>query len=406
MLPPVVVTATRVPISTLAAPATVDVITGDELRCAARRRIADGTADVAGVTIAQSGSFGVDDVAVHSRRREQVRQSADRRRAGERSRAARSISRRSPPTTSSASRSCAGRRACSTAPTPSTGVIQIFTRRGSGAPHAAVSARGGTYGTQRRRRHRAGRARQRRFSFGLARHDTKGIYAFNNAYQNTVASGGLHLTSIRGRPARVAALQRRRRSTIRPTAAAPSSTATRSQTQDRTTLSVELGPRSRRASTRISRCSRPRRRPAARTTNPDTPTSSGTESLDRTRRRDADLRANCRAPGGDRVHRRRSAGAGGRAQGEPVPLQRLAVVVDLRGVASQHGGLRANADDASRFRGRDRRRARRRQRSVRQLRHVSTRRQLARRSTGCICAARSARRSASRPFSRTTRPGS
>jgi vitamin B12 transporter len=55
---PVVVTATRVPIAAGASPATIDVITGDELRLRGATSIASALQMLPGVTFAQSGSFG------------------------------------------------------------------------------------------------------------------------------------------------------------------------------------------------------------------------------------------------------------------------------------------------------------------------------------------------------------
>ena len=54
----VVVTATRVPISIAASPATIDVITGDELRLRGVTSVAAALDALPGVTFAHSGSFG------------------------------------------------------------------------------------------------------------------------------------------------------------------------------------------------------------------------------------------------------------------------------------------------------------------------------------------------------------
>src|ERR1041384_2289428 len=55
---PVVVTATRVPITAAAAPATVDVITGEQLRLRGITSVAAALQILPGVTITQNGSFG------------------------------------------------------------------------------------------------------------------------------------------------------------------------------------------------------------------------------------------------------------------------------------------------------------------------------------------------------------
>src|SRR5437762_13349970 len=57
-LAPVTVTATRIPISALSSPATIDVITGDELRLRGATSLAAALQMLPGITFAQSGSFG------------------------------------------------------------------------------------------------------------------------------------------------------------------------------------------------------------------------------------------------------------------------------------------------------------------------------------------------------------
>src|SRR4051812_68409 len=55
---PVVVTATRVPISASASPVAVNVITGDELRLRGVTSLASALMTLPGLTFAQNGSFG------------------------------------------------------------------------------------------------------------------------------------------------------------------------------------------------------------------------------------------------------------------------------------------------------------------------------------------------------------
>jgi vitamin B12 transporter len=57
-LAPVTVTATRVPVDARTTPASVTVITGEELRARGITRIADALRDVPGASVVQSGSFG------------------------------------------------------------------------------------------------------------------------------------------------------------------------------------------------------------------------------------------------------------------------------------------------------------------------------------------------------------
>src|SRR4051794_4533667 len=55
---PLVVTATRVPISALDVPATVDVVSGEDLRRRGVTSLAVALQSVAGLTFEQNGSFG------------------------------------------------------------------------------------------------------------------------------------------------------------------------------------------------------------------------------------------------------------------------------------------------------------------------------------------------------------
>ena len=57
-LAPVTVTATRVPVDARATPASVTVISGEELRARGITRLADALRDVPGASVVQSGSFG------------------------------------------------------------------------------------------------------------------------------------------------------------------------------------------------------------------------------------------------------------------------------------------------------------------------------------------------------------
>ena len=187
---PVVITATRVPISRASAPAAVSIITGDELRQQGATRIADVLEQLPGVSLAQTGSFGgttalflrggeskyvkvlVDGVPVNDpggafdfgtltvddvERVEVVR----------------------------------GPASVLYGADAVTGVIQIFTRRGVGVPRVSTSFRAGSYDTRDANVSVAGSSGTADFSLAVARHTTDGIYAFNSAYANTVVSGAL-----------------------------------------------------------------------------------------------------------------------------------------------------------------------------------------------------------------------
>ena len=294
-LAPVVVTATRTPISSLAVPATVDVISGDELRLRGITSLATALQSVAGVTIAQSGSFGgstsiflrggeskytkvlIDGVPVND-----PGGSIDL----------------STLTTDNVDRIEIVRGPTSVlyGADAVAGVIQIFTRRGEGAPHVVVTARAGTYGTTDADGTVLGALSNGDFSVGVARHDTKGIYAFNNAFRNTVASAGLHLALDPSTTLRADVRYGDDLFHYPTDGGGTVSDSNANTNEDRTTLAVEL------ARTFAERFDAHLTVSSEATSGgtddqPDTPASSGTESLDRTRRRAADLRANLSLPG-------------------------------------------------------------------------------------------------------------
>ena len=74
-----------------------------------------------------------------------------------------------------------------------TGVVQIFTRDGRGAPRAAVAFGGGTYATNAVEVSASGGDDRAGYAIGLSRFASDGIYRFNNDYRNEVLSGRLRL---------------------------------------------------------------------------------------------------------------------------------------------------------------------------------------------------------------------
>mgnify|MGYP002788507249 CR=1 FL=1 len=73
------------------------------------------------------------------------------------------------------------------------GVVQIFTTRGAGAPRASASVAAGNYGARRVEGTAAG-GDVFRWSVGGARHASAGILPFNNDFTNDVASAALSWT--------------------------------------------------------------------------------------------------------------------------------------------------------------------------------------------------------------------
>jgi len=291
---PVVVTATRVPIAAPDAPATVSVISGEQLRRAGITSIADALATIPGVTIAQSGSFGsATSLFVRGGESKYVKVLID------------GVPVNDPGgaidlgalTTDNVDRIEVVRGPASVlyGADAVTGVVQIFTRRGAGAPRAIVSARGGSYGSSDEDATVLGGLGSGDFSIALARHDTRGVYAFNNANHNTVASGAVHLLLDAHTDLHVA-LRYGDDAFHYPTDGGGTVVDSNAfQSRDRTTLSADLG---RVFTSWLDAHLALTSEGTSGGTNdkPDTPASSGTQSLDRTRRRGAELRANVELP--------------------------------------------------------------------------------------------------------------
>ena len=72
-----------------------------------------------------------------------------------------------------------------------TGVVQVFTRRGTGRLRGAAAASGGTFGTWRGDLGASGGGDQASFAVSLSRYVSDGTYRFNSDYRSTVASGAL-----------------------------------------------------------------------------------------------------------------------------------------------------------------------------------------------------------------------
>ncbi|MGE5098551.1 MAG: TonB-dependent receptor plug domain-containing protein [Deltaproteobacteria bacterium] len=292
---PVVVTATRVPISAAASPATIDVITGDELRLRGATSIASALQMLPGVTFAQSGSFGsATSLFLRGGESKYVKVLIDGVPVNDPGGAMDFGSL----TTDNVERIELVRGPASVlyGADAVTGVIQIFTRRGRGIPRTVISARGGSYGSSDEDGTVLGALGNGDFSLGVARHDTKGIYAFNNAFHNTVASGGTHVQLDPHTDLRVS-LRYNDDVLHYPTNGGGVAQDTNAhQTQDRTTLAAELGHAfTPRVDAHLALTSESTS--GGTDDKPDTPSSAGFQSLDRTRRRGGDLRTNVALPG-------------------------------------------------------------------------------------------------------------
>jgi vitamin B12 transporter len=291
---PVVVTATRVPIAAGASPATIDVITGEELRLRGATSIASALQLLPGVTFAQSGSFGATtSLFLRGGESKYVKVLIDGVPVNDPGGAMDFGSL----TTDNVERIELVRGPASVlyGADAVTGVIQIFTRRGRGVPRTVVAARGGNYGSSDEDGTVLGAVGNADFSAGVARHDTKGIYPFNNRFHNTVASGGTHLQLDPQTDLRIS-LRYNDDAFHYPTNGGGVAADTNAhQTQDRTTLAAELGRTfTPRIDAHLSLTSEATS--GGTDDKPDTPTSGGFESLDRTRRRGGDLRSNVVLP--------------------------------------------------------------------------------------------------------------
>ncbi|MEO5721801.1 MAG: TonB-dependent receptor [Chthoniobacterales bacterium] len=187
----IVVSATRLPIPEIESPASVSVVTTEELEERQVRRVADALREVPGLTIAQTGAPGqLTSVFTRGLRSEHTQVLLDgipinQGLAGLFNFADLSVDNidrievvRGPQSTLYGPRALAG-------------VIQIFTKRGSGAPTGQVNVEGGSFETARESFSSSGGVRGFDFSIGLSRLDTNNERP-NNQYRlsNGVANIG------------------------------------------------------------------------------------------------------------------------------------------------------------------------------------------------------------------------
>ncbi|MEP6821710.1 MAG: TonB-dependent receptor [Chthoniobacterales bacterium] len=168
----IVVSATRMPIPEIEAPASVSVLTAEELGEHQVRRVADALRQTPGLTVAQSGAPGqLTSVFTRGLRSEHTQVLLDgipvnQGLAGLFNFADLNVDDldrievvRGPQSTLYGPRALAG-------------VIQIFTKRGVGTPTGAVSVEGGSFGTARETFSSSGGGKGFDFSIGLSRLDT------------------------------------------------------------------------------------------------------------------------------------------------------------------------------------------------------------------------------------------
>ncbi len=178
----VVVSATRIPIPKKNSPATITLIPAEDLEQKQIERVADALREVPGLSVVQTGTAGqLTTVFTRGLRSEHTQVLLDGIPINQglfgafdfATLTTDNISRieivRGPQSTLYGSRALAG-------------VIQIFTKQGSGTPTVEASAEGGTYGTFREALQSSGSWQQLDYSLGMSRLDTDNARS-NNEYR-------------------------------------------------------------------------------------------------------------------------------------------------------------------------------------------------------------------------------
>jgi vitamin B12 transporter len=195
------VTATRIPIAESAVASTITVIRGEELRAQGIGKVLEAVKSVSGLTVAESGSFGgVTSLFLRGGESDYVQVLVD------------GVPVNQPGgaydlahlTTDNIERIEILRGPASVlyGSDATTGVVQIFTRRGHGGMQLSGSVRGGTYGSVEFGADIAGSSGSTSYSLAFSHFDTDGVNDsvetisgrhFRNDYSNTVMSGLIQL---------------------------------------------------------------------------------------------------------------------------------------------------------------------------------------------------------------------
>lgn len=186
-LPEVTVTATRYPVPPESLAATLTVLRGDELRAQGIRFVGDALRQVPGVQIVQGGGYGAQtSLFVRGGESDYVKVLIDGVPVNDPGGAYDFGSL----TTDNVERIEILRGPASVlyGSDAITGVVQIVTRRGTGAPEFDASAEAGTYGMVRWEGAARGGGGGIGWAASLSRLTSDGLYPFNNAYRNTVAA--------------------------------------------------------------------------------------------------------------------------------------------------------------------------------------------------------------------------
>ncbi len=187
-LSPVVVTATRIPTSVADLPVAVTVISAEQLRGQGIRTVADALRTVPAASVVTTNAFGSQtSLFLRGGESDYVKVLVD------------GVPQNAPGgaydfanlTIDNVDRIEVVRGPASVlyGSDAVTGVVQIFTRNGSGRVHGSVGGSGGTYGTSALDATLAGGDGRAGYSVGVSHFASDGIYAFNNQYRNDVVSG-------------------------------------------------------------------------------------------------------------------------------------------------------------------------------------------------------------------------
>lgn len=188
----VVVSASKVPRPAATLSQAVTVLSGDDLRARGVTRVSDALREVPGASLVQSGSYGaLTSLFLRGGESRYTKVLID----GVPVNAPGGYFDFSHLTTDNIDRIEIVRGPASVlyGPDAVTGIVQIFTRRGSDQRRASITARGGTYHSFDFNGDAVGSSPFGRFSFGAGHHSTDGILPFNNEYRNGTLSTALTL---------------------------------------------------------------------------------------------------------------------------------------------------------------------------------------------------------------------
>jgi vitamin B12 transporter len=200
----VVVSATKVPRPAATLSQAVTVLLGDDLRARGVTRVTDALREVPGASIVQTGSFGgITSLFLRGGESRYTKVLID----GVPVNAPGGSFDFSHLTTDNIDRIEIVRGPASVlyGADAVSGIVQIFTRRGSDQGRASLGARGGTYHSLDFDGDAVGSSPLGGFSVGAAHHSTDGIIPFNNEYRNGTLSSALTLAQGASGDARIAA---------------------------------------------------------------------------------------------------------------------------------------------------------------------------------------------------------